>query len=353
MRTLIINKDWPKVSVLYTDPTLIIKNLCREFSSDIACDYVENDFEDILMILQPAVCMTADTIRDFISAGIPAKLKSGNDTVAIFMPLSYHSRIDIHDIDEEQLKTFYLPAEESFCATDAMNTYLCNETLRNRINEQLLNKGVYIADVATAFIAPFVQIEEGATILPNCQIYGLSTIKKGAVIGPNAVISDSCIGENTKINASQVFESSVGCDTTVGPFAYIRPKSDIGDNVKIGDYVEIKKSTIGNGTKISHFAYIGDSEIGSKVNFSWSHNRQLRRQEQVQDQGGRQLLYRLQCQPCGARGDRRRSLCGCRLDSHGKCSAGRSYGGSLETVYKSGLGKKTPRRRQTLINKKS
>ena len=268
MRTLIINKDWPKVSVLYTDPTLIIKNLCREFSSDIACDYVENDFEDILMILQPAVCMTADTIRDFISAGIPAKLKSGNDTVAIFMPLSYHSRIDIHDIDEEQLKTFYLPAEESFCATDAMNTYLCNETLRNRINEQLLNKGVYIADVATAVIAPFVQIEEGAAILPNCQIYGLSTIKKGSVIGPNAVISDSCIGENTKINASQVFESSVGCDTTVGPFAYIRPKSDIGDNVKIGDYVEIKKSTIGNGTKISHFAYIGDSEIGSKVNFS-------------------------------------------------------------------------------------
>ena len=94
MRTLIINKDWPKVSVLYTDPTLIIKNLCREFSSDIACDYVENDFEDILMILQPAVSMTADTIRDLISAGIPAKLKSGNDTVAIFMPLSYHSRID-------------------------------------------------------------------------------------------------------------------------------------------------------------------------------------------------------------------------------------------------------------------
>jgi NDP-sugar pyrophosphorylase family protein len=59
----------------------------------------------------------------------------------------------------------------------------------------------------------------------------------------------------------------VGSRTNVGPFTYVRPNSHIGDDVKAGDFVEVKNSTIGNGTKISHLTYVGDSDVGEHVNF--------------------------------------------------------------------------------------
>ena len=62
-------------------------------------------------------------------------------------------------------------------------------------------------------------------------------------------------------------DSVVGNKTNVGPFAYLRPNSKVGDEVKVGDFVEVKNSTIGNGTKISHLTYVGDSDVGEKVNF--------------------------------------------------------------------------------------
>ena len=89
----------------------------------------------------------------------------------------------------------------------------------------------------------------------------------GAVIGPNTILEKAEIGAGTTVNNSQVYESTVGSNTTVGPFAYIRPQSVVGDGCRIGDFVELKKSTIGNGTKVSHLTYIGDATVGERVNF--------------------------------------------------------------------------------------
>ena len=74
------------------------------------------------------------------------------------------------------------------------------------------------------------------------------------------------IGENVTVNASQVIESTVGKNTTVGPFAYIRPGCVIGEKARIGDFVELKNSAIGDGTKVSHLTYIGDSDFGKAIN---------------------------------------------------------------------------------------
>ena len=175
------------------------------------------------------------------------------------------------DKDISKISSFmpcYMPAHESHIPKDALNTYLATESLKQTVNGELLEKGVFLSDIMSNHISPLAEIESGAYISSNCQIYGNTKIKSGANIGPNSVICHSEIKENAKINSSQVFESTVGKNTTVGPFAYIRPQSQIGDNVKIGDFVEIKKSTIGDGTKISHFAYIGDSEFGKNINFS-------------------------------------------------------------------------------------
>lgn len=268
MKIFVINKNWPDVKVLYTSPTDIISKTCRAISENISFDLDLQTREELLVILEPIVCVSEDTLRDFTNEIVPSAMKIGDKTVALYFPENTLSAKDEGELRSAALKPCYMSAEQAYIAEDAYNTYLCQESLKNTVNESLLIKGVFITDVVSTIVSPLAEIESGVCILPNCQIYGGSVVKSGAVIGPNAVICDSTICENAKINASQVFESTVGANTTVGPFAYIRPKSSIGEDVKIGDFVEIKKSVIGNGTKISHFAYIGDSEIGKKVNFS-------------------------------------------------------------------------------------
>ena len=109
-----------------------------------------------------------------------------------------------------------------------------------------------IFDLTSTYIAPDADIAPGATILPGCHIRPAAKVGAGAVIGPNTILEKAEIGAGTTVNNSQVYESTVGSNTTVGPFAYIRPQSVVGDGCRIGDFVELKKSTIGNGTKVSH-----------------------------------------------------------------------------------------------------
>ena len=92
-------------------------------------------------------------------------------------------------------------------------------------------------------------------------------IKAGAIIGPNTEIHESVIGNNTVVRHSLVTDSSIGNNTTVGPFAHIRHGAVLGDKMRIGNFVEIKNSQIDEGTKISHLTYVGDTTCGKKVNF--------------------------------------------------------------------------------------
>lgn len=116
-------------------------------------------------------------------------------------------------------------------------------------------------------ISEEAEIAEGVDILPNTQIYGAVKIGKGSKIGPNTVIENSEIGEGVTVNASQIYDSVVGNNVRIGPFAHLRPNSKIADEVKIGNFVEIKNSTIGEKTSIAHLTYIGDSDVGARVNF--------------------------------------------------------------------------------------
>ena len=138
---------------------------------------------------------------------------------------------------------------------------------RQKILEKHLNAGVIIVDTNAVYIDPRVEIGAGTTILPGTILQGKTVIGKNCTLGPQAMVRDCVVGDETQINASQINESSIGNHTTVGPFAYVRPNSRIGDHVKVGDFVEIKNSVIGNGTKISHLTYVGDTDCGERVNF--------------------------------------------------------------------------------------
>ncbi len=144
---------------------------------------------------------------------------------------------------------------------------IAESKLRHDINKSLMIKGVAMINPDTITIGDNVLIEENVTIHPNTYITGNSTIRKGAILGPNTEIHNSCIGEQVICKHSLVYNSKIHEHTTVGPFAHLRDGANIGSYNRIGNFVEVKKSTTGYNTKASHLAYIGDAEVGEKVNF--------------------------------------------------------------------------------------
>ena len=139
---------------------------------------------------------------------------------------------------------------------------------KERISRNLryMEEGVVFTDLKMAYIDEGARIGTRTTIYPCAVIEGDVTIGENCVIGQNTRIKDSVIGDNTTIQSSVILESRVGSDTTVGPFAYLRPNSNVGSGCKVGDFVEIKNSTLGDGAKASHLTYIGDSDVGERVN---------------------------------------------------------------------------------------
>ena len=133
--------------------------------------------------------------------------------------------------------------------------------------ERLLGAGVRIIDTESVYVGPQVTVGEGTALLPGAILRGKTTIGPDCEIGPNTMIRDCVIGARVTVNSSQLNESTVDDDTTVGPFAYVRPHTHVGKGVKVGDFVELKNSTIGDGTKISHLTYVGDTDAGAHINF--------------------------------------------------------------------------------------
>jgi len=150
---------------------------------------------------------------------------------------------------------------------DLYGISIAEKYLRDAINRGHMLSGVSMINPETITIGHNVIIEEGVWIYPNTTITGDTVIKRGAIIGPNSEVVDSIIHEEAEIRHSIVLQSEVGKKTTVGPFAHLRNHAVIGDNNRIGNFVEVKKSTTGEGTKAAHLIYLGDATIGSNVNF--------------------------------------------------------------------------------------
>jgi bifunctional UDP-N-acetylglucosamine pyrophosphorylase/glucosamine-1-phosphate N-acetyltransferase len=138
---------------------------------------------------------------------------------------------------------------------------------RSAIVRRHRENGVRIMDASAVYIDPRVEIGRGTVVLPGTILRGRTRIGENCTLGPNSMVRDCTVGDETEINASQLNESTVGSRTHVGPFAYVRPNCTIGDDIKVGDFVEVKNSVIGDGTKISHLTYVGDSDVGRHVNF--------------------------------------------------------------------------------------
>uniref|UniRef100_A0A7V4TLA8 Bifunctional protein GlmU n=1 Tax=Candidatus Caldatribacterium saccharofermentans TaxID=1454753 RepID=A0A7V4TLA8_9BACT len=138
--------------------------------------------------------------------------------------------------------------------------------LRERKLEDLFARGVKILDPRTTYIDWDVEVGEDVWIYPGVLIEGKSIIASCAHIGPYARIVESVIGERSRVEYSVVEHSRLAEDVTVGPFAHLRPGTELARGVRIGNFVEVKNSFVGEGTKALHLSYLGDATIGKTVN---------------------------------------------------------------------------------------
>ena len=139
--------------------------------------------------------------------------------------------------------------------------------VRQTKNEELMAAGVTIIDPATTYIDQDVEIGADTVIHPGVAIEGQSRIGAACEIHANVRIVDSEIADKTVINNfCLIIGSRIAEGASVGPFAHLRPETVVGEGAKIGNFVELKKTTMGPGSKANHLAYLGDATIGAKVN---------------------------------------------------------------------------------------
>jgi bifunctional UDP-N-acetylglucosamine pyrophosphorylase/glucosamine-1-phosphate N-acetyltransferase len=127
-------------------------------------------------------------------------------------------------------------------------------------------EGATILDPATTWIDVTATLAPDVTVLPNTHILRSTAVAEGATVGPDTSLVDCEVGENAVVTRTDATLAVIGAGATVGPFAYLRPGTYLGDKGKIGTFVETKNSTIGARSKVPHLSYIGDTTIGTGVN---------------------------------------------------------------------------------------
>jgi bifunctional UDP-N-acetylglucosamine pyrophosphorylase/glucosamine-1-phosphate N-acetyltransferase len=139
--------------------------------------------------------------------------------------------------------------------------------LNRRIVREWALKGVQVIDPSGCWIDSAVELAEEVVLHPGACLEGRTRVGKGAVLGARVQLKNVEVGEGATVKTGTVGEDSkIGAGATVGPYAHLRPGSDVGALAKVGNFVELKKARIGEKTSVAHLSYLGDAEVGRDVN---------------------------------------------------------------------------------------
>lgn len=164
---------------------------------------------------------------------------------------------------------------DAFCSDDpdemvGINTRVhlaeAEGIMRRRINERWMLAGVTIVDPSVTYIGPEVVLGQDSVVWPNTYLRGKTAIGSDCNIGPDTIIEDSQIGNNCRVLASYLENSTLEDDVRMGPFCHLRPKAYLAKGVRMGNFGEVKGSYLGPGVHMGHFSYVGDAEIGAHTN---------------------------------------------------------------------------------------
>lgn len=142
----------------------------------------------------------------------------------------------------------------------------CEALLQQRLRDHWMGEGVTFVDPESCTLSEHCSFGRDVVIEPQTHLRGRCRIGDNCRIGPGCLLEDACLGNDVEMVHSVVRKASVGNGVSVGPFAHLRPETEIGDGCRIGNFVEVKKSRVGNGAKVNHLSYIGDASIGETVN---------------------------------------------------------------------------------------
>jgi len=235
---------------------------------------IRQENEEVLKIVEHKDCTEEELKVNEINAGMYCfdiehllisvdKLSNNNAQGEYYLT----DVIGILKNDGEKVGAVSIPFEETMGINSRVQLAEAEGFMRRRINLKHMENGVTLINPDNTYIDIDVEIGNDTIIYPGNVLQGKTVIGKGCILYPNSRIEDSIIENDVTIQSSVILGSAIGEDTTIGPFAYIRPESIIGKSARIGDFVEIKKSNIGDRTKVSHLTYIGDAEVGTGCNF--------------------------------------------------------------------------------------
>ncbi len=256
------NYDLSVMTALFDDPEgygRIVKDNRGHLTAIVEEKDADSDIKGIKEINSGVNCIDSRLLKDFLN-----NMNNNNSQGEYYLT----DIIEFAVKKNQKINTYLVEDSNEIIGINTRKQQSKAEKIvRNRIIEQHLENGVTIIDPDTTFIDSEVEIEQDVTIYPFNYLEGKTKISKNTVINPNCKLENAVIGENTEILSNTIIKnSSVGSNTNVGPFAYLRPGSTVEDSCKIGDFVELKKTTVKSGAKVPHLCYAGDAEIGEGTN---------------------------------------------------------------------------------------
>lgn len=191
------------------------------------------------------------------------KLKSANAQGEYYLT----DLVEIFAKEGRKVDAFVLAdPEETVGINNRKQLAQAREILQHRILEKHLDNGVTIIDPKRVYIEPDVEIASDVEIWPDCYLLGSTKIEEDVLLGPGVYLKNCEVHQGVHMEYTRAEDAVIGQETHVGPYTYLRPGTVIGEQCRIGDFVEIKNANIGDGTKVSHLSYVGDADLGKKIN---------------------------------------------------------------------------------------
>ena len=223
----------------------------------------DDDETDVTVIAAPVMCLPKTASHDMSAHPVDSgAYRAGRRALMDALD----ARLGFREFVSEKGKAL-TDRDGFFAVTSAAELASWQPVLRRDTLTRLCENGVEIWDFDNCYVDPDVFVGAGTVLLPGTILRGHTVVGRSCVIGPDTYLENSKIDDGATVKSSHLYDAIVGADTTVGPFAYVRPGTVIGKGCRVGDFVEVKNSTVGDGTKISHLTYVGDSDVGQNVNF--------------------------------------------------------------------------------------
>jgi len=211
----------------------------REVNTGIYCFEPEGLFKALSRVTpRNAQCeyYLTDVIEMYVKEGRPVEAVMAEDPVQV---AGINDRIQLAEVEQH---------------------------MRGKVLRDLMQSGVTVVDPFSTFVDRKVRVGRDTVIHPFTFIEGNTVVGEDCAIGPNTRLVDTVAGQGVTIQNSVVMGSSISDRCFIGPFSYLRPGTVLEQEVKVGNFVEIKKSRISDGSKVPHLSYVGDAEIGKGVN---------------------------------------------------------------------------------------